>query len=174
MQSLHLTHCLVGQNSQNTHAIFLFWNSISKQCSIRRRRTFQTSFQPAPQDTCTRCKSIIVTRLLLKKIRKNGRTWRFCNADSLQLPADDTNEHWHNHYAILEISQTAPTETSRNATNVEDICLSIPGISQTWCHVWHMSFHFIMEISAWMGQNSSVPWCRVWHVIFHFIMENST
>ena len=41
-----------------------------KQCSIRRRSTFQTSFQPAPQDTCTRCKSIIVTRLLLKKIKK--------------------------------------------------------------------------------------------------------
>ena len=49
---------------------------------------------------------------------------------------------------ILEISRTAPTETSRNATNVEDICLSIPDTSQTWCHVWHISFHFIMEISA--------------------------
>ena len=35
------------------------------------------------------------------------------------------------HYAILEISRTAPTETSRNATNVGDICLSIPGIPQT-------------------------------------------
>ena len=58
-----------------------------------------------------------------------------------------TNEHWHDHYAILEISRTAPTETSRDATHVEDICLSIPGISQTWCHVWHMSFHFIMEMS---------------------------
>ena len=72
MQSLHLTHGLVGQNSQNTHAIFSFWNSISKQCSIRRRRTFQTSFQPAPQDTCTRRKSIVVTRLLLKKSNKTA------------------------------------------------------------------------------------------------------
>ena len=42
------------------------------------------------------------------------------------------NEHWHDHYEILEISRTAPTETSRNATNVEDICLPIPNILQTF------------------------------------------
>ena len=76
MQSLHLTHGLVGQNRQNAHAIFLFWNSISKQCSIRRRRTFQTSFQPAPQDTCTRCKGIIATRLLLKIHKKKTAALR--------------------------------------------------------------------------------------------------
>ena len=58
--------------SKVAHAIFSFWNSISKQCSIRRRRTFQTSFQPAPQDTGTRRKSIIVTRLLLKKSNKTA------------------------------------------------------------------------------------------------------
>ena len=42
------------------------------------------------------------------------------------------NEHRHDHYAILEISRTAPTETSRNATNVEDIRLSTPNILQTF------------------------------------------
>ena len=90
---------VVGQNSQNTHAIFSFWNSISKQCSIRRRRTFQTSFQPAPQDTCTRRKSIIVTRLLLKNQTKQPHlTFLQCRQSTIAC-------RWHVlHYFTLNMA----------------------------------------------------------------------